>query len=284
MCVVSECLVYTARRFSAILSRKQTSPPFLRWCRLPWAPTRLPSRSRPLRSWRWRCCRRVSPWLSVVPPSSFFDWHENWSFLLLRIADFVVGAVDVADVSVSEVVAFPPGEHLAFQAVTHGKIVSSLIFLLPGVFLSFLNLRRNLRKNLRMNFFVLFFAPICQSSVDAELSDRKHRAEKCLDVSFIIVDSVDFFCHVLCCLIHLFQRHQVLEKLGDQILYLIEVSWFLKFSPNFCLVYQNRSCTMSFLIQVPRITTTHSSGLSFSPHLMSLNIDMKMILPLKCSG
>ena len=38
-------------------------------------------------------------------------------FLLLRIADFVVDAVDVVDVSVSEFVLFPPGEHLVFQAL-----------------------------------------------------------------------------------------------------------------------------------------------------------------------
>ena len=42
------------------------------------------------------------------------DRHKNRSFLLLRIADFVVDAVDVVDVSVSEFILFPPGEHLAF--------------------------------------------------------------------------------------------------------------------------------------------------------------------------
>ena len=44
----------------------------------------------------------------------FFDRHSNRSFLVLRIADFVVDAVDVLDVSVSEIVAFPPSECLAF--------------------------------------------------------------------------------------------------------------------------------------------------------------------------
>ena len=34
--------------------------------------------------------------------------------LLLRIVDLFVGDVDVLDVSVSEIVAFPPNEHLAF--------------------------------------------------------------------------------------------------------------------------------------------------------------------------
>ena len=45
MCSVCGCTVYTPRRFSGILSRKPTSPPL-------------------------RCCRRVSLWLSVVPPFS----------------------------------------------------------------------------------------------------------------------------------------------------------------------------------------------------------------------
>ena len=45
------------------------------------------------------------------------DRHSNRSFLLLRIADFVVDAVHVVDVSVSEIVASPPGEHLAFSGI-----------------------------------------------------------------------------------------------------------------------------------------------------------------------
>ena len=71
MCLVSECLVYTTRRFSGIPSRKPKSRQFIRWCGLPWAPTRLPLWVFPLRCWRWRRCRRVSPWPSVIPPSSF---------------------------------------------------------------------------------------------------------------------------------------------------------------------------------------------------------------------
>ena len=47
----------------------------------------------------------------------FSDRHNNRSFLLLRIADFVVDAVDFVDVSVSEFVMFPPGEHLAFSGI-----------------------------------------------------------------------------------------------------------------------------------------------------------------------
>ena len=83
----------------------------------------------------------------------FCDRHSNRSFLLLRVDDIVVDVVDVLDVSVSEIVAFPPGEYLAFFKYFFFQkkkyicicvlciIVSSLIFLLHKVFLSFLNLR-----------------------------------------------------------------------------------------------------------------------------------------------
>ena len=40
--------------------------------------------------------------------------RSNRSFLLLRVADFVVDVVEVLDVSVSEIAAFPPSMHLAF--------------------------------------------------------------------------------------------------------------------------------------------------------------------------
>ena len=43
-----------------------------------------------------------------------FDRHSNQSCLSLRIADFVVDVADVLEVSVSEIVSFPPGEHPAF--------------------------------------------------------------------------------------------------------------------------------------------------------------------------
>ena len=49
----------------------------------------------------------------------FFDPQSNRSFLLLRIADLVVDAVDVLDVSISEIAAFPPGEHLAFSCIIY---------------------------------------------------------------------------------------------------------------------------------------------------------------------
>ena len=52
---------------------------------------------------------------STAIPS--FDRHSNRSFLLLRIADFVDDAVDVVDVSVSEIVLSPPSEHLAFSSI-----------------------------------------------------------------------------------------------------------------------------------------------------------------------
>ena len=45
------------------------------------------------------------------------DRHSKRSFLLLRIPDIVVDVVDVLDVSVPEIVAFPPSEHLAFLGI-----------------------------------------------------------------------------------------------------------------------------------------------------------------------
>ena len=76
-----------------------------------------------------------------------------------RIADFVVDAVDVVDVSASEIVAFPPSEHLAFSGITYtpGLIVSFLTFLLHKVFLSFL-IRQRRELNLRMSFCLSFCA------------------------------------------------------------------------------------------------------------------------------
>ena len=47
----------------------------------------------------------------------FSDRHGNRSFLLLRIADLVVDVADVLDVSVSEIVAFPPSGRLAFEGI-----------------------------------------------------------------------------------------------------------------------------------------------------------------------
>ena len=53
----------------------------------------------------------------------FSDRRSIRSFLALQIEDFVVDAVDVVDVSVSEIVAFLPGEHLAFSGIVllHGQ-------------------------------------------------------------------------------------------------------------------------------------------------------------------
>ena len=74
MCLVSVCPFYTSRRFSEIFSKKPKSPPFLRWCEIPWAPTRLP-----LRCWRWRRCRRVSPSLQYRHPVFRFDLESEFS-------------------------------------------------------------------------------------------------------------------------------------------------------------------------------------------------------------
>ena len=44
----------------------------------------------------------------------FSDRHSNRSFLLLRIVDLLDDVVDVLDVPVQEIAAFPPSERLAF--------------------------------------------------------------------------------------------------------------------------------------------------------------------------
>ena len=57
------------------------------------------------------------------------DRHSNRSFLLLRIADFVFDAVDVVDVLVSEIVAFPPSKHLAFEEnFRYNRLISHFSF------------------------------------------------------------------------------------------------------------------------------------------------------------
>ena len=47
--------------------------------------------------------------------NQFSDRPRNRSFLLLRIVDLLVDVIDVLDVSVQEIAAFPPSERLAFQ-------------------------------------------------------------------------------------------------------------------------------------------------------------------------
>ena len=123
------------------------------------------------------------------------DRHTNRSFLLVRIADFVVDAVDVVDVLVSEIAAFPPSEHLAF---------SSPIFLLHKVFLTFLICNR-LVSNIGIAYGVpelsepsdegasdessSKYLPVCEKFIDAELIDILFCAEKQFDVSVIAAES-----------------------------------------------------------------------------------------------
>ena len=47
----------------------------------------------------------------------FSDRHSNRSFLLLRIVDILVHVVDVLDVSVLKIAAFPSSERLAFSGI-----------------------------------------------------------------------------------------------------------------------------------------------------------------------
>ena len=60
--------------------------------------------------------------------------------LLLRIADLVVDVADVLDISVSEIVAFPPSERLAFHGIMQSRPEISIPFgvlLLHQMFPSF---------------------------------------------------------------------------------------------------------------------------------------------------
>ena len=101
-------------------------------------------------------------------------------------------------------------------------------------------------------------------------------------------------CPLLWCLAFLIQKHWILQTLEDQILYSFEVSSSLQFCPTLCLIYQNKSCILSFPIQVPRKTNDRDKiyeyifnfnrTLSLFPHIISSNMDMKMILSMKCSN
>ena len=53
------------------------------------------------------------PWLCNTA-IQFSDRHCNRSFLIVQNIDLLVDVVDVLDVSVSEIVAFPPSERLEF--------------------------------------------------------------------------------------------------------------------------------------------------------------------------
>ena len=109
--------------------------------------------------------------------------------------------------------------------------------------------------------------------------------------------SVLISCHVLGFSILSLQRHWRQEMSDDQNLR-NSTSCFLQFDPRIRRVYHSRFRTISCVIQAPRKThdrekmSEHTSPtvcelyshLTLSSHAMSLYIDMKMILPLKCSG
>ena len=115
MCLVRGCLVYTPRRFSRILFKKPKSPPFLMMAArssnsfaiVKFATAKMKMKTLPAGFPVALCSTAIQ----------FSDRHSHRSFLLLRIVDRVVDAVDVVDVSVSEIVAFPPCKRLAFQGM-----------------------------------------------------------------------------------------------------------------------------------------------------------------------
>ena len=213
MCNVYGCTFYTHRRFGGIISMKPQSPPFLRCCKLPWPPTRLSY----IATAKFKMKMLPAGFTVALCNTTIqsCDRQNNRSFLLFRIADFVVDTVNVVDVSVSEFLLSLPSEHLAFQALQKlQEKLCHLQYFFCMVFLSSLIRQRTLR----MSFFVRFFARICQNSVDAELIYRNHCAKKHLDVSLTIVESGKTSCHILWCLTFFLQKHWMLEKLGNQIL------------------------------------------------------------------
>ena len=146
----SECPVYNPRRFSGIPSRKPKSSPFLRWCKLSWAPTRLPLWSWPLRRWRWRRCWRVSPWLSVIPPSSLaidiaIEVFSSFELLILSFTLLMLWTYWY-----QRLLRFRQASTLHLKK-TSDTIVSFFIFLLHKVFLSFL-IRQKRELTLRESF------------------------------------------------------------------------------------------------------------------------------------
>ena len=119
MCSVCGCTVYILRRFSGILFQEteittisqmmQVATSSNLFAIAKWATAKLKMQMKMLAaSFSVALCNTAI---------QSCDRHGNRSFLLLRIVDFVVDAVDVVDVSVSEFTAFPPGEHLAFSGI-----------------------------------------------------------------------------------------------------------------------------------------------------------------------
>ena len=103
------------------------------------------------------CCRGFDVDLSTAPTCAKAPGLKREVFLGGVIQDHV-GAVDVVDVLVSKFVPSTPGEHLAFSGITCtlGILVSTLIFLLRKVFLSFLILQRR-----ELNLRVIFCSSFC---------------------------------------------------------------------------------------------------------------------------
>ena len=116
MCLVSGCPVYTLRRFfwNSFQETEITTVSQMRWNTIssnPSAIVRVVTAMLEMKTLPTGF--PVALWSTAI---QFCDRHSNRIFLLLRIADFVVDAVDVVDVSVSEVVAFRQVSVLHFKA------------------------------------------------------------------------------------------------------------------------------------------------------------------------
>ena len=96
------------------------------------------------------------------------------------------------EVLVKKIVAFPPGQHLAFSGITYtlGFIVSSLKILLTKVLLSFPDpSEEGARSSDELLSQFLHQSSKKKKNVDAELINRNCLGEMHLDVSLIVVES-----------------------------------------------------------------------------------------------
>ena len=102
--------------------------------------------------------------------------------------------------------------------------------------------------------------------LDADLIYRYHIAETKLDVSFVFVEVDRLLAMSFASLIPSSKTLDA-EIFGDRILYFIGESSFLQF----CLVCQNGSHVLTFLIQVPRMTNDRKGTCEHTAQLQEIS-------------
>ena len=178
------------------------------------------------------------------------DRHSNRSFLLHRIAVcrwrcWCCGRIGFRDCSVSAWWASCISRH--YKNSRYNRLMSNISFAWRVPELSDPSEEGVDSSD---EFLSQFFAPICQKSVDAKLIYRNHRAEKQLDVSFNFVEGVDFLPCPLLPKSPLSKALDALKNWVTRFCYQLEYHHCCSSAP----LSQNMSCTMSFLVQVPRMT------------------------------